>query len=248
MTKNRNMKAIKFIARDIGELYKKNNSSDFIAIDVSSYAEFPFCKLSPYTYSNEFKIPVPGTKNKFSQSVEGIWQGLKVINNTTDESLFERRPHKRKGNVQGHLYEDHLLDITQARKRIYFPAYFFYLENYVPKETIDKILNQAIKKQTFVYDVESNGDINSPQPLAHSAVLATYLNLKMMNIRINPSTECERIVFEIFDSNLDYNEKRKSLVGLNLNPEITFAIEKRGRHYPLSSDDYFLSKLLSGRK
>ena len=45
--------------------------------DVSSYADHPFCTLSPFWPHGG--IPVPGMIRTTSDSVEGIWQGLKLI-------------------------------------------------------------------------------------------------------------------------------------------------------------------------
>jgi hypothetical protein len=45
--------------------------------DVSSYADHPYCTLSPFWPHGG--IPVPGMPGTTSDSVEGIWQGLKLI-------------------------------------------------------------------------------------------------------------------------------------------------------------------------
>lgn len=148
------------------------------SIDVSSYAEYPYNQFSPFTYSPEFKIPVPGQENVFSNSVEAIWQGLKIIDGKTDFSLFLRRPRKRKGDVQGHLYGKKILDIVAARKKIYFPAYIYHLNHNIPLELRKEVLALALKKGNLAfYDVESNLDPeDSSRPLAHSRFLSDYFN------------------------------------------------------------------------
>ena len=66
----------------------KKDYPNAVIIDVTSKGEMPMVKFSPfYPIGN---IPIPFSPNKFSESVEGIWQGLKVFeNNDVDESKFE---------------------------------------------------------------------------------------------------------------------------------------------------------------
>ncbi|MDY0986514.1 hypothetical protein SOM12_03750 [Flavobacterium sp. CFBP9031] len=56
-------------------------------IDVTSKATDDYVKFSPfYPIGN---IPIPFTENRFSESIEGIWQGLKVFKDYgIDESKF----------------------------------------------------------------------------------------------------------------------------------------------------------------
>ena len=57
--------------------------------DVSSYADEPFCRLSPmYVHGG---IPVPGMAGITSDTVEGIWQGLKLIRGKTAPRYFRTR-------------------------------------------------------------------------------------------------------------------------------------------------------------
>ncbi|MFC1698014.1 DUF6939 family protein [Nanoarchaeota archaeon] len=173
---------VKFVNRAKGELYNLNPSDNICSIDVSSYAKKPFKLLSPFTHSDKFLIPVPSMEGTFSHSVEGIWQGLKIIDEIIDESLFKRKPHKRKGKVIAHKFGEKILDFYNARIDIYLPSYYFYLDNYAPKEALDFLLReQRGGKKVYLYDVEDNGDIQNPKPYAHAAALATYLNLKLIN-------------------------------------------------------------------
>src|SRR5262245_28343276 len=66
-----------------------------VVYDVSSYAEFPFCTLSPMWPHGG--IPVPGMPGTTSDSVEGIWQGLKVIDRKIAPRYFTGQGHKRGG-------------------------------------------------------------------------------------------------------------------------------------------------------
>lgn len=50
---------------------------DATIIDVTSKGDEPWVKFSPfYPHGN---IPVPGIADAFAESVEGVWQGLKVF-------------------------------------------------------------------------------------------------------------------------------------------------------------------------
>src|SRR3989344_7554805 len=88
-------------------------------LDVSSYGEHPYILFSPFTCNKERPIPVPGNEQVRAYSVEGIWQGLKIIDGATENSLFSRTPRKRNGVVEGHAFGDNILDYLAARKQIY---------------------------------------------------------------------------------------------------------------------------------
>ena len=145
------------------------------ALDVSSYGQRPYNCFSPFTYSPDFRIPVLGQESVFSCSVEGIWQGLKLIDGTSDFTMFSKKPKKRKGNVLGHVFNSEILDIVSAREKIYKPAYFFYVQNYVPLEIKESVLEKAVREGVVFYDVESNLDPANPSaPLAHSIFLKMF--------------------------------------------------------------------------
>ena len=144
------------------------------AIDVSSYAPDPYNLFSPFTYSQTICIPVPGQKYIAAHSVESIWQGLKIIDEHTDFSLFVKKPKKRQGFVQGHLYGDETLGIFEARERIYRPSYFYYIENYISETFKDTLLKRALENGVSFYDTEDNININSDEPLAHSVFLKDF--------------------------------------------------------------------------
>ncbi|MBS3079274.1 hypothetical protein J4218_04085 [Candidatus Pacearchaeota archaeon] len=169
---------------------RENSQGIDTALDVSSYGEAPYNLFSPFTYSPEFKIPVP-EQVAYANSVESIWQGLKLINGFTDFSLFTRRPRKRKGNVEAHLLGKESMDILEARKKIYKPSYFFYLQNYVPEEVKNEVLEKSLDSPVYFYDVEDNLDIKNPSPLAHSVFLKQYFDfyfqerLRQMRLKVD---------------------------------------------------------------
>ncbi len=183
------MSFIQCVPRSKGELYRRNLSekSPCVAIDVSSFGTQPYSLLSPETFSEDFAIPVPGLEGVVAHSVEGIWQGLKLINGVSDHTLFDTITHKRgRGELTGYQYGTTILDEQEARWRIFIPSYKFYLDHFAPQEAINSLLGfQQQGRKVFVYDVASNDDISKPEPYAHAAALATYLNLKIFNREVD---------------------------------------------------------------
>jgi hypothetical protein len=147
-----------------------------VVFDVSSYADHPYCTLSPMWAHGG--IPVPGTPGAVSDSVEGIWQGLKVIRGKTAPHLFAGRGRKRGGKPAGHRHGGRLLGCVEARFKIYKVAYEWMLDNRVDPALIGEFLGRARAGLTqFFHDLGDNGDINNPsEPLAHASVLVQYLN------------------------------------------------------------------------
>ncbi len=155
----------------------ENLPAGSVVYDVSSYAEPPYCELSPMWVHGG--IPVPGT-SETSDTVEGVWQGLKVIRGKTAPRFFRGPGAKRGGKPSGHLFGKKLLGVVEARRLIYVPTYEWVLENRIAPALIAKFIEQALAGvvQHF-HDVGDNGDPNDPdQPLAHAAVLVRYLNRK----------------------------------------------------------------------
>jgi len=144
-------------------------------IDVSSRSGIPYRYFSPFSFSPDFKIPVPGREEIYSNSVESIWQGLKIIDGETNFSLFNKKPKKRKGNVEGHLFGEKIFGIVEAREMIYKPAYLFYLDNCIKGSIKEDILLKSLTEDLAFYDFEDNLDIKDvSSPLAHSAILAEF--------------------------------------------------------------------------
>ncbi len=146
-------------------------------IDVSSEGDAPLDGLSPmYPHGG---IPVPGLPGAMADSVEGIWQGLKVIRGKTAPRYFRGPGKKRGGKPAGHRFGDErrLLGIEAARRRIYIPAYEWMLENCVSAAAIE-MLREPMRAGTriFLYDRASNGSIGKDLPFAHASVLVKWLN------------------------------------------------------------------------
>lgn len=172
MTKNKNFMPCVFVPFRLREQIP----SGAVVYDVSSYADFPFCTLSPLWPHGG--IPVPGMPGVSSDSVEGIWQGLKVLNGKIASRYFSGQGHKRGGKPRGHQYGEKLLTIVEAREKIYRVAYEWMLDHRADQGLINQFIEQAfLGVPQYFHDVSNNGSIGNPdEGWAHAAVLVQYLN------------------------------------------------------------------------
>ena len=154
--------------------------------DVSSMGQTPFNKLSPfYVHGGEGnKIPIPEMPGCFSDTVEGIWQGLKIIDGSIDESLFVGRPYKRKYKPYSETkfkYGETEIDLIEARHQLYVPAYTWMWENCIPddvKQTFIRRFGQGYVQ--YFYDIGRNGDIeNTKGGYAHASLLVDILKKEL---------------------------------------------------------------------
>ncbi|MFI9365227.1 DUF6939 family protein [Kitasatospora sp. NPDC053057] len=150
-------------------------------IDVTSKAPDPWVRFSPFYPHGG--IPVPYSDGATSQSVEGIWQALKVFQDsdvdpaklgvTTMKGL--KRTVRRYGPVQGHrtgLDGNRLLPYETARRRIYLPAYRWILEHRVA-DLVEQLRN---KDDVVLLDYTTNGDVADPTtPLSHAALIQLHI-------------------------------------------------------------------------
>ncbi|MGW2372920.1 DUF6939 family protein [Kitasatospora sp. NPDC001683] len=150
-------------------------------IDVTSKAPDPWVRLSPFYPHGG--IPVPYSEGVTSQSVEGIWQALKVFQDadvdplrleiTTMRGL--KRTVRRYGPVQGHragLHGDRLLAYETARRRIYLPSYRWILEHCVAD--LVELLRE--KEDVVLLDYTTNGDVTDhASPLSHAALIQLHI-------------------------------------------------------------------------
>jgi hypothetical protein len=153
----------------------KNLPSDVVRHDVSSRAHRPLDKLSPFYPHGS--IPVPGSDSLFSDSVEGVWQGLKMIEGRVDASYFSGKGRKRRGKPEGHKFGDRLLGYIEARRLVYLPAYEYMWKMCVGRDIRSLMFKPALEGIVqYFYDYDDNGDIeDSRRPLAHSSILVRLL-------------------------------------------------------------------------
>jgi len=154
-----------------------------LQIDLTSKGENPWVKFSPfYPHGN---IPVPFSPNIVGQSVEGIWQGLKVFESTgIDTSKFQvtamkglKRTIRKFGVVKGHAKgtdSDQLLSYRDARYQIYLPSYLWVLENCLQAE-VAQLKELSTDQTILLLDYETNTDIdNLSKPLSHAGLVKRY--------------------------------------------------------------------------
>ena len=153
-------------------------------IDVTSHADDEFVKFSPFYPHGG--IPVPFTEGVTSQSVEGIWQGLKVFENVgvnihsfrIKDMKDIKRTIRKFGEMKGHrkgVRGEELLDYIEARKQIYLPAYKWVLDNKLQK-LVTAIRVIAKTKPVVLLDYETNCDVNNPKkPLSHASLIKAYI-------------------------------------------------------------------------
>ncbi len=165
-----------------------NKYPNALIIDISSKGEQPWVKFSPFYPHGNIPIPpfIKDNPKYYSQTVEGIWQGLKVFENEDiDCSKFEirnmegiKRTVRKFGKPLGHRYGVdgvELLDYPTARKKIYLVTYAWVLDNLLQKE-IRFLKGKAEKKNLVLLDYNTNEDIEDfSKPLSHAGLVKRYL-------------------------------------------------------------------------
>lgn len=153
-------------------------------VDVTSKGEAPWVRFSPfYPLGN---IPVPFSTGCESQSVEGIWQALKVFDQCDVDPLKLditnmkglKRTVRSFGAVRGHrkgLHGTDLLPYLEARRAIYLPTYRWVLDHRLQEEVA--ALREIMQTHDLVLlDYETNEDIDDPRkPLSHAGLIKRYL-------------------------------------------------------------------------
>lgn len=163
-----------------------------LIIDVTSKGNHPYIKFSPfYPHGN---IPIPFSEGYFAETVEGIWQGLKVfegedidptkftIKNMSGIKRTVRKFGKPLGHRQG-VNSNELLDYISARKKIYMRAYAYVLENRV-KHIVDELGEKAQKQDIILLDYDTNEDIeNAKKPLSHASLVKKHLEFRFPTLK-----------------------------------------------------------------
>lgn len=155
-----------------------------LIVDVTSRAEQPWVRLSPFYPHGG--IPVPFSPGVTGQSVEGIWQALKVFADadvdpakltvTTMRGL--KRTVRKHGPVRGHragLDGAALLPYEQARRLIYLPSYRWVLEHRTA-DLVTRLRELGSQGDVVLLDYTTNGDIAElSTPLSHAALIRRYV-------------------------------------------------------------------------
>ena len=153
-------------------------------VDVTSRGPEPWVKFSPFYPLGG--IPVPFTDGRTAQSVEGIWQALKVFETAdVDERKLDvtsmrglKRTVRKHGTCLGHrrgLHGDELLGYLEARRLIYLPVYAWVLQHRLSSE-LEELATQARSGDLVLLDYETNTDVtNLSRPLSHAGLVAKRL-------------------------------------------------------------------------
>jgi hypothetical protein len=153
---------------------------DAHVIDVTSKATDEYQQLSPFFPHGG--IEVPGMPGMFSQSWEGVWQGLKVfVEEGVDTSKFKKKTMKglkrnastKRGAIIGHHVGDKILTYIDAR-HMYVKGYIGVIRKHCMPllEKLVGLLDNAHMKPVVLRDYGTNGDIyNTTRPLSHAALI-----------------------------------------------------------------------------
>lgn len=158
-------------------------------IDVTSKAAEPWVQFSPFFPHG--KIPIPNSGFHTGQSVEGIWQGLKVFEKEDiDASKWAitnmkgiKRSGTNRGKVLGHKWgmkgTGDLLCYLDARKMIYRPTYKWVLHNNL-QHLIDLLRDFNDAGDIVFLDYETNQDIEDlTKPLSHASMVARCVRAEL---------------------------------------------------------------------
>ena len=139
----------------------------------------PHKTLSPFYFHGGF--PVPGMPGTLAESVEGVWQGLKVFEREgADPTHFgkkagarKRGPSKARGAVRGHRFGDRTVGYVEARQKIYLPLFWRQLTECAREE----VAALAALPELVLLDYGTNGDVlDVSKPLSHAALIGRFLN------------------------------------------------------------------------
>jgi hypothetical protein len=157
---------------------------DLIIIDTTSKALLPYKKLSPFYPHGD--IPIPFSPGQYADSVEGIWQGLKVFTDSDiDASKFYiksmvgiKRSSKTCGSIIGHrkgINGSEILDYISAKQEIYIPSYYWVIEHKLQRE-MDELFSLSLNHTIALLDYNTSPDLLDPtKPISHATLCKKYL-------------------------------------------------------------------------
>ncbi|MBE1487049.1 DUF6939 family protein [Plantactinospora soyae] len=177
--------AVRVVSRRRSAVAIEAAAGGALVLDVTSRGPAPWVRLSPFYPHGG--IPVPFSPGDTGESVEGIWQALKVFDGadvdpgrlrvTTMKGL--KRTVRRHGAVRGHrngLTGDRLLAYEEARRSVYLPTYRWILEN-PAADLVAELRRISVDRDVVLLDYTTNGDVSDlGTPLSHAALVARYLS------------------------------------------------------------------------
>jgi len=166
--------------RKLENIRKQYPDADIL--DITSTSNLRYAQLlSPfYPHGN---IPIPFTPGMYAACVEGVWQGLKVFQNSdVDIDSFKndtmkglKRTVRKYGVPLGHrkgVYGTELLNYFDARMMIYLPTYKWVLDN-IPEvhRIVEKIAARSQTNDIVFLDYNTNSDFRDiSSPLSHAGL------------------------------------------------------------------------------
>jgi hypothetical protein len=146
-------------------------------VDVTSTSvDARFRRLSPFWPHGNIRVD-----GNVSESVEGLWQGLKVFESTgIDTTKFAiktmkniKRSCRKYGKVIGHSFQGAPVDYLTARRNIFLPAY-----NQLLARMTEELIELASYDKLVLLDYETNEDINNiSKPLSHAGLIKRRLQI-----------------------------------------------------------------------
>src|SRR5258708_1618943 len=152
--------------------------ADALILDVTSKAPEPWIRLSPFYPHGD--IRVPGHPGRTSQSVEAVWQALKVfVSEQEDFAKLEittmkgiKRTARRLGLPLGHRLNGRLLGYEEARGLLYLPTYPWMLDHRA-SDLVAELRELSNDRTVVLLDYTTNADVaDLSTPLSHAALVA----------------------------------------------------------------------------
>ncbi|GEM_PF-4058919 len=184
------------VSRDVGLGLVSSEALRVDTADAAPPEMARFQSMNPFHIEEAWRIPVPGQQLR-SRSVESIWQGLKVVDGTTDSTMLGARASKRPPEAMRgpdfdyaatrFQYGENEIDLVSARFLIYLPAYLYMLEHLVPVVVTDEIGHAAEHGVVVFYDWDDNFDITDDRcSFSHSAILASWFGGRLHETMLAP--------------------------------------------------------------
>jgi hypothetical protein len=176
--------AVHVASRRRGAAWLAKEHPGAAVVDVTSKGPQPWVRLSPFYPHGG--IPVPFTPEVTAQSVEGVWQALKVFEaEDVDPGRLAvtrmaglKRTVRKSGPVRGHregLTGTRLLGYEEARRAIYLPTYRWVLEHRAAPQ-VAALEELCGTRDVVLLDHTTNGDVaDLATPLSHAALIAAHL-------------------------------------------------------------------------
>jgi hypothetical protein len=151
---------------------------DALIIDVTSRGTEPWVRLSPFYPHGG--IPVPGHPDRAAQSVEGVWQALKVfaaepedlakLDITTMKGI--KRTARRLGPPLGHRLDGRLLGYEEAMRALDLRTYRWVAFRKLA-DLVAELRELSRHRSVVLLDYTTNGDVaDLSAPLSHAALIA----------------------------------------------------------------------------